>query len=221
MASACSEYHLTLFPFRCVHCAAYFESGGTIEPALHKSAAAAAFTNGKRATGTTVWLSPMQRESEAAPARYRVVVFSWTGNRGGQGSAHNLRRAPFAWAKEFGSDAELYEVSYTGRGTRMKEPLRSEPHELIAEIADALRVALNDGLPYCLVGFAFGAVLAYEVGRAIAAASNGTQGPALVVAVSSEGPSWAGRAGSARTDGPLHSKDEATFREVRTKEPEP
>ena len=127
----------------------------------------------------------IQRESRLLPPG-----IAWSSSRGRATEAsrigHNLRQVPFAWAKEFGSDAELYEVSYTGRGTRMKEPLRSEPHELIAEIADALRVALNDGLPYCLVGFAFGAVLAYEVGRAIAATSNGTQGPALVVAVSSE-----------------------------------
>lgn len=98
----------------------------------------------------------------------------------------------------------------------MKEPLRSDPKELIAEMAEALGAALSDGLPYCLVGFAFGAVLAYEVGKAIAATSKGTQGPALLVAVSSEGPSWVGRSGSARQGGPLHMADEVAFRKVLT-----
>ena len=41
------------------------------------------------------------------------------------------------------------------------------------QLAKALGGALNDGLPYAFVGFAFGAVLAYEVGRAIADTSPG------------------------------------------------
>ena len=53
--------------------------------------------------------------------------------------------------------------------------------------------ALKGGKPYAMLGFSFGAVLAYEVGRAL---SNGGEGPALVAAVSSEGPSWEGRKGA-------------------------
>lgn len=195
---------------------AFFESGGETEPAPPKAEVTGAFTNGSKPTGKTPWLASIPREQETTPAKFRVIAFSWTGNRGGQGSAHNIRRTPITWAKELGNEIELYEVAYTGRGTRMKEPLRSEPKALVTEVAEALGGALADGLPYCFVGFAFGAVLAYEVGKAIATASKGTQGPALVVAVSSEGPSWAGRSGSARSGGPLHKTDEAAFRAVLT-----
>ena len=71
----------------------YFESGGVDEPAAAGTAPAFKFTSGGRATGKTPWLAHIPREKDG-PAKRRVVVFSWTGNRGGQGSAHNLRRSP-------------------------------------------------------------------------------------------------------------------------------
>ena len=55
------------------------------------------------------------------------------------------------------------------------------------------------------MGFAFGAILAYEVARAIADASGQSEGAALLVAVSAEGPSWPGRKGS------QHKLDEPGF----------
>jgi len=169
----------------------YFESGGTEEPPPPIASYTAPYTNGSTPTGATPWLSAVAKE---AAATKRVVVFSWTGNRGGQGSAHNIRRVPLNWAKELGGDYEVYEVTLPGRGTRMKDPLRTDVKALIGEMAEAIGCALEGGRPYVLVGFAFGAVLAYEVGRAIAAKS-ASEGPALLVAVSAEGPSWAGRAG--------------------------
>ena len=42
---------------------------------------------------------------------------------------------------------------------------------------------------------AFGAILAYEVGRKISASVGASEGPALVCVVSAEGPSWEGRKG--------------------------
>ena len=55
--------------------------------------------------------------------------------------------------------------------------------------------ALKGGKPYAMIGFSFGAVLAYEVGKALSS-GGGSEGPALVAAVSSEGPSWEGRKGA-------------------------
>lgn len=103
---------------------------------------------------------------------------------------------------------QVYEVALPGRGTRMKDPLRKSASDLAAELADALGAALEGGLPYAFVGFAFGAVLAYETARLIASKQPG-EGPALLVAVSAEGPSWPGRAASK-----LHSASETEFRKV-------
>ena len=177
----------------------YFESGGMEEPTAPVAAFTAPFTSGTKATAKTPWLASVPKESEA-PTKFRVVCFSWTGNRGGQGSAHNLRRVPVPWAKELGNEVALYEVAYTGRGTRMKEALFSDPTSLVAEMAKALGEALADGPVYAFVGFAFGAILAYEVARAIQAASGATQGPKVVVSVSCEGPGWTGRAAGSKKE---------------------
>eukprot|EP00435_Cladocopium_sp_Y103_P014701 s1291_g3.t1 len=62
---------------------------------------------GTTPTGTTPWL---KRLSKANPeATGRLVIFSWTGNRGGQGSAHNFQRAPGRWS-EMLKDWEQFEV---------------------------------------------------------------------------------------------------------------
>ena len=171
----------------------YFESGGEVEPPPPIAAFTAPFTNGKTPTGTTPWLSCLEKKPNATS---RIVVFSWTGNRGGQGSAHNIRRGPPAWSKEVGDSVEVYEIALPGRGTRMKDPLEKDTSVLVEKVAKEVGAALNGGLPYALVGFAFGSILAYEVGRKIQVDSKNTEGPALLVTVSSEGPSWPGRATS-------------------------
>lgn len=181
----------------------YFESGGEVEPPAPVASFTAAFTSGSRATSATPWLSCLEKRPDA-PAR--AVIFSWTGNRGGQGSAHNVRRVPISWAKEL-PGFELYEVALPGRGTRMKDELRKSTPALVAELAAALGEALAGGRPYAFVGFSFGAVLAWEVAQAIASSSAG-EGPALLCAVSAEGPQWSGRAGK------LHSSSESEFRSV-------
>jgi hypothetical protein len=114
---------------------AYFESGGEVEPAPPIEAYTAPYTNGSKPTGTTPWLACVEKKPDAPK---RLVVFSWTGNRGGQGSAHNIRRAPCNWSKEVGEMFEVYEVVLPGRGTRMKDPLRTDPAAIVTEMADAL-----------------------------------------------------------------------------------
>ena len=113
----------------------YFESGGEVEPAPPVAETTLPFTNGSAPTGTTPWLGCLEKKADAT---CRVVVFNWTGNRGGQGSAHNIRRMPLNWSQALGAEFEVYEVSLPGRGTRMKDPLRTETPKMVAEMADAM-----------------------------------------------------------------------------------
>ena len=175
---------------------AYFESGGEVEPSPPPAAFTAPFTRGDAPTGATPWLACVEKK---LVAKYRVVVFSWTGNRGGRGSAHNIRRVPVNWSKAV-PDAEFYEVCYTGRSMRQKESLYTDASKLADDMAQDLSGALAGGKPFAFVGFSFGAVLAWEVALRI----NGKQpseGPALLCAVSAEGPSWAGRKATHHTLG--------------------
>ena len=182
----------------------HFESGGAWVPPAPTVSFTAPFTKGSQPTGTTPWLACLEKK---AGAKYRLVVFSWTGNRGGQGSAHNLRRAPCNWSAEAGAACEVYEVPLPGRGTRMKDQRFTSTEALVKDCAKALADALNDGLPYAFVGFSFGAIIAWEVAIAIAAATPG-QGPAFLCPVSAEGPAWTGRAGK------LHASGEPEFKKV-------
>ena len=61
----------------------HFESGGAWVPPAPTVSFTAPFTKGSQPTGTTPWLACLEKK---AGAKYRLVVFSWTGNRGGQGS---------------------------------------------------------------------------------------------------------------------------------------
>ncbi|CAJ1444563.1 unnamed protein product, partial [Effrenium voratum] len=147
----------------------------------------------------------------------RLVIFSWTGNRGGQGSAHNFARAPgrqtggwprgraraadlrggeskHLWAlpkkqwSELLKDLEQYEVAYPGRGTRLKDPLYEDCNAYVKDMTAALQEALKDGKPVVFLGFSFGAVLATEVARRL------PWPVAAAVLCSAEAPQWPGRA---------------------------
>ncbi|CAE7200181.1 Olah [Symbiodinium natans] len=143
---------------------------------------------GASPTGKTPWLKMLGKANENAKGR--LVIFSWTGNRGGQGSAHNfMKPASPAWAEHLKS-FQQYEVNYPGRGTRVKDPLYEDPVKYVQDIASALQEALKDGLPFVLLGFSFGSVLAMEVARSLQAKD---MGPLAVVAVSAEAPQWPGR----------------------------
>lgn len=135
---------------------------------------------GKRPTGETPWLRKL-----AAPegAKKRLICFNWTGNRGGYGSSHSFKD----WPKGLGGAFEVWEVQMAGRGARMKEPLAVDPAKLFKELAKALNKALRGGPPCVFLGFSFGAIIAAEV------ASRLDESPSYVVAVSCEGPAFAGR----------------------------
>merc|ERR1712216_995273 len=102
-----------------------------------------------------------------------LLIFNWTGNRGGAGAMNNF----LAWPKLLNEQCppetwEVCQVNLPGRGARMKgsENLTSAK-DGAAEVADALAKA--GALPIVLFGFSFGAILAYET--AILLASRGEQ----------------------------------------------
>lgn len=134
------------------------------------------------------WLSAVGKAP--AKARVRLVMFNWTGNRGGAGSAHQFMKWP-KFLGEAGSPADTWEVcqvNYTGRGSRMKEPLISDATEVATAVADALQKA--GSIPTVFFGFSFGAILAYET--ALLMAEKGSP-PYGVVVASAEHPAWAKR----------------------------
>jgi len=123
-------------------------------------------------------------------AKARLVIFSWTGNRGGQGSAHNfMKPASPAW-NEILADFEQYEVTYPGRGGRGKDSLYEDSSKYARDIAAALQTALVGGKPVAFLGFSFGAILAFEVARQL---QSKAMGPMCVAVASAEGPQWEGR----------------------------
>eukprot|EP00440_Ansanella_granifera_P020893 gb/GFBE01022688.1/.p2 GENE.gb/GFBE01022688.1/~~gb/GFBE01022688.1/.p2 ORF type:complete len:381 (-),score=96.65 gb/GFBE01022688.1/:1-1143(-) len=184
-------------------------------PAVASSAAAAQdaapagddypyMKGGTAATEKTPWLKMLGKAKPDAKAR--LIIFSWTGNRGGQGSAHNFMKLPSpAWAELFGS-YEHYEVNYPGRGTRMKDSLYEDSAKYAQDIASALEAALKGGKPMAFLGFSFGGILAMEVARHLQAKA---MGPMCVAVASAEGPQWDGRAKMG-----LAKMDEAAFEKM-------
>ena len=138
---------------------------------------------GKRPTGATPWLRKVAAPEKATK---RLVLFNWTGNRGGYGSSHNFKEWPKGLA-----GFEVWEVAMTGRGARMKEALRTDPGGLFDDLAGALAEALAGGPPCVFLGFSFGAIIAAECASRLPAGSEAA--PKLLVAVSCEGPSFPGR----------------------------
>ena len=99
---------------------------------------------GKRPTGATPWLRKVAAPEKATK---RLVLFNWTGNRGGYGSSHNFKEWPKGLA-----GFEVWEVAMTGRGARMKEALRTDPGGLFDDLAGALSEALAGGPPCVFLG---------------------------------------------------------------------
>jgi surfactin synthase thioesterase subunit len=131
-------------------------------------------------------------------ARLRLLIFNWTGNRGGAGSAHQFLNWPKMLAAKSPPETwEVLSVDYPGRGTRMKEPNATEAKEIVVAVADALKKA--GGAPATvLFGFSFGAILAYETAALLAARGETVLG--LVVA-SAEHPAWPERKRGVGKDG--------------------
>jgi archaemetzincin len=143
-----------------------------------------------------------------AHAKYRIVYFGWAGNRCGRGSDCGPL-SPRNWSHEL-ADYEIYEVMLPGRGGRVGEPCATSVFAIARALAASISAALhqNDPKPYCFVGFAFGAIIAYETALEISEHAGPitmrppeephkeaapTDRPLLLTAISSESPRWADR----------------------------
>mmetsp|Transcript_848 Transcript_848/g.2311 ORF Transcript_848/g.2311 Transcript_848/m.2311 type:complete len:392 (+) Transcript_848:103-1278(+) len=178
-------------------------------PAKHQAALAAAPSE-----GTLKEAAPWMGSVGKAPpkSRMRLVIFSWTGNRGGAGSAHNFTK----WPKMLNeiSPAETWqvcEVRYPGRGSRMKEPNATAAGDIARAAVDSIKKA-GPPMPTVLFGFSFGAIIAYETAALLAQKGMAPHG--LVVA-SAEHPAWEGRAKGVGADGgPTKDASDEAFEKV-------
>jgi medium-chain acyl-[acyl-carrier-protein] hydrolase len=89
-------------------------------------------------------------------ARLRLVCFPHAG-----GTASSYRR----WSTTLPDDVEVDAVELPGRGTRFTEPLRTSVADVVQELVDALRPWLDR--PFAFFGHSMGALLAFEVARAL------------------------------------------------------
>jgi medium-chain acyl-[acyl-carrier-protein] hydrolase len=81
-----------------------------------------------------------------------------------------------AWRRDLGASANLLPVLLPGRGSRMAEPLMSDPQEIVSLVADeAMELS---GAPYAIFGHSMGALLAY--GLAGEMARRGAPPPCLL-----------------------------------------
>lgn len=156
------------------------------------------------------WVKMEPPTKKVAQARIRLVIFDWTGNRGGAGAMNNFKN----WEKVLGeaSPADTWEVCKVylpGRSMRMKEPNATTVAEVAAGVVEALSKA-GPTAGTVLFGFSFGAILAYETAALLA--SKGMPVLGLVVA-SAEHPTWAGRA-QGPADGPTKVLSEGAFEEL-------
>eukprot|EP00811_Abedinium_folium_P020979 NODE_3001_length_2107_cov_11.119697.p1 GENE.NODE_3001_length_2107_cov_11.119697~~NODE_3001_length_2107_cov_11.119697.p1 ORF type:complete len:519 (-),score=182.15 NODE_3001_length_2107_cov_11.119697:482-2038(-) len=166
------------------------------------------------AIGSTKDLAPWLRHIGKPPAdtRLRLIVFSWTGNRGGAGSSHSFARWPAQFFQLSPSRTwEILEVALPGRGQRQKEPCVTD-HATIAGAVAAAIVAVGPPAAVVLFGFSFGAVLAFETAQLLMQRG---QPPLGLVVASAEPPTWPGRAcGVGPSSKSTRSLSEAAFEQV-------
>lgn len=89
----------------------------------------------------------------ARPGRRRLFCFP----HGGGSAAEFVR-----WARHL-PDVELSAVQLPGRGTRLAEPVLTRMDELV----EAVVAVIPAGAPYTMFGHSLGALVAYEVTRAL------------------------------------------------------
>ena len=70
-----------------------------------------------------------------------------------------------AWNKDLPESIELCPLQLPGRETRVMEPAFSRIEPLIASLADAMKPLLD--LPYLFFGYSMGAIIAFELTRAL------------------------------------------------------
>uniref|UniRef100_A0A7S1RZV7 Thioesterase domain-containing protein n=1 Tax=Alexandrium catenella TaxID=2925 RepID=A0A7S1RZV7_ALECA len=179
-------------------------------PARHQAVLSAEPAEGATLKESAPWMSSV---GKAPPkARVRLVIFNWTGNRGGAGSAHNFSK----WPKMLGECCppetwQVCEVRYPGRSSRMKEPNATAAREIATAAAEAIKKA-GPPMPTVLFGFSFGAILAYET--AVLLSKRGLAPHGLVVA-SAEHPGWEWRRWGVGAEGaPTRDTSDEAFEKV-------
>lgn len=175
-------------------------------------------TNGSDKADSTAWSSRLKAALDAEPiktdikaarptvalvgkapekARVRLVIFNWTGNRGGAGAMNNFIQWPKLLKELCPSDTwEVCQVNLPGRGARQADASFTSSDQAATAVMDALAKAGT--LPTVFFGFSFGAILAYETAALLA--EKGTPPLGLVVA-SAEYPGWTDRKIGAGTGG--------------------
>ena len=88
------------------------------------------------------------------------------------------------WRRLLPSWLAVQPVELPGRGTRMAEPLGTDPHRLAESLADEIQDGL-DG-PYALFGHSLGALLAFELAHALL--DRGAPAPLVLFASGTEAP---------------------------------
>jgi medium-chain acyl-[acyl-carrier-protein] hydrolase len=105
------------------------------------------------------------------------VAESWFGRFGEGGGATRLFLFPFAggnavsflgWAALLGPEVELQVALLPGRGSRLFEPPLRELDDLVGRLATAVAdISGRDGKPFVFFGHSLGALVAFEVTRAL------------------------------------------------------
>lgn len=128
-------------------------------------------TDEARGVGMTGNLIPLKDSG-----RTLVCLFPYAG---GSASAYH------PWANLFPEDVAVSAVQLPGRQDRWQEPPYTDFPTLVAELADEIAMAAG-GNPYLLLGHSLGAVIAYEVARAMRARHGSA--PALLVVSGASAP---------------------------------
>jgi surfactin synthase thioesterase subunit len=95
-----------------------------------------------------------------AVPRMRLFCFAYAG-----GGAAVFRH----WRDSFGADIDVVAVELPGRGARFSEPAQTAMPELVASLLP--RMAGQLALPFAFFGHSLGALVAYEVSKALRAAA--------------------------------------------------
>jgi medium-chain acyl-[acyl-carrier-protein] hydrolase len=109
------------------------------------------------ADSTDRWL---ERTRGSAAPRFRLFCFPYAG-----GGAAIFRN----WARDLAVDVEVCAVRLPGREQRYSEPAFRRAEQVVDSLTPILEGLLD--LPFAIFGHSMGAVLAYEIARAIKAAA--------------------------------------------------